>query len=142
MVTFFKTYDVMPLVRRGRKQGMKFNMLLDWCIGKAASAVKEFYTLPVGDRLMQYDRLAINTIVANSKGEVSSCDIAFTEDIAQFHADYLAFTRQVQESCRDHDLSADHMVIGTSAIVNVELYGAHAGQFLKNLEDEIARIIE
>ena len=181
MVTFFKTYDVMPLVRAGRERGMKFNMLLDWCIGKAASAVKEFYTLPVGEKLMRYDRLAVNTIVANREGEVSSCDVAFTEDLAQFNADYLALTQQVRESCCDHDLSADHMVIGTSAIVNVELDGAvgmnsgifnnpfliwgkyrieggkalltlsfqfhhtqmdgaHAGQFLRNLEDEIARL--
>ncbi len=39
MVTFFKTYDVMPLIRKSRESGMKFNMLLDWCIGKAASTV-------------------------------------------------------------------------------------------------------
>ena len=50
MVTFFKTYDVMPLKNKSRSTGMKFNMLLDYCIGKAASTVKEFYTLPVGDK--------------------------------------------------------------------------------------------
>lgn len=36
MVTFFKTLDVTPLVRLSRKRGLKFNMLLCWCIGKAA----------------------------------------------------------------------------------------------------------
>ena len=35
MVTFFKTLDVTPLVRFSRKRGLKFNMLLCWCIGKA-----------------------------------------------------------------------------------------------------------
>ena len=56
MVTFFKTYDVMPLIKASKSRGMKFNMLLDFCIGKAAVSVKEFYLLPVGDKLMQYDK--------------------------------------------------------------------------------------
>lgn len=53
MVTFFKTLDVSRLVRFSRKKKLKFNMLMCWCIGKAATQVKEFYTLPVGDRLIQ-----------------------------------------------------------------------------------------
>ena len=53
MVTFFKTLDVTNLVRTSKKKKLKFNMLLDWCIGKAASSVKEFYILPVGDKLVQ-----------------------------------------------------------------------------------------
>ena len=53
MVTFFKTLDVTPLVRFSRKRGYKFNMLLCWCIGKAASGIKEFYLLPVGRDLLQ-----------------------------------------------------------------------------------------
>ena len=40
MVTFFKTLDVTNLVRVSRKRNLKFNMLLDYCIGKAASTVK------------------------------------------------------------------------------------------------------
>ena len=62
MVTFFKTYDVMPLIKVSKKYDMKFNMLLDFCIGKAAASVKEFYLLPVGNKLIQYDKLAVNTI--------------------------------------------------------------------------------
>ena len=53
MVTFFKTLDVTALVRMSRRKHLKFNMLLDFCIGKAASGIKEFYLLPVGDKLMQ-----------------------------------------------------------------------------------------
>ena len=52
MVTFFKTYDVMPLIKVSKKYDMKFNMLLDFCIGKAAASVKEFYLLPVGNKLI------------------------------------------------------------------------------------------
>ena len=47
-VTFFKTLDVTPLVRLSQKQKLKFNMLICFCIGKAASEIKEFYLLPVG----------------------------------------------------------------------------------------------
>ena len=124
MVTFFKTLDVSRLVKISRKSGLKFNMLMCYCIGKAASAVKEFYLLPVGDKLMQYDTIAVNTIVANAKGEVSSCDLPFSADLAQFNHDYLRLTKQVAESCTDHDLSQDSMVIGTSALAQYEIDGA------------------
>ena len=67
MVTFFKTLDVTPLVRISRKRGLKFNMLLCWCIGRAASGIGEFYLLPVGRELWQYDSLAVNTIVKRTK---------------------------------------------------------------------------
>ena len=123
MVTFFKTLDVTNLVRLSRKKNLKFNMLLDYCIGKAAAGVKEFYTLPVGDKLMQYDSLAVNTIVKNKTGEVSSCDILYTDDLEQFNRDYLTYTAQTAKTAQDRDLSADSMVIGTSAIVNTQLDG-------------------
>ena len=123
MVTLFKTLDVTPLVRLSRRKGLKFNMLLCWCIGKAASGVKEFYTLPVGRELLRYDTIAVNTIVKNKNGEVSSCDVPFSDDLTQFNADYLRLTRQVSETCENHDLT-DSMVIGTSAIVDTEIDGA------------------
>lgn len=124
MVTFFKTLDVSRLVKISRKTGLKFNMLMCYCIGRAASRVKEFYMLPVGDKLMQYDSIAVNTIVANSKGEVSSCDIPFTDDLSLFNQYYLQLTRSVAESCIDHDLSAQNMVVGTSALAQYEIDGA------------------
>ncbi len=123
MVTFFKTLDVTPLVRLSRRKGLKFNMLLCWCIGKAAGRVREFYTLPVGRQLLQYDALAVNTIVRNQTGQVSSCDVPFSADLAQFSADYLRLTRQTAETCENHDLT-DSMVIGTSAVVDTEIDGA------------------
>ena len=123
MVTFFKTLDVTQLVRFSRKRGLKFNMLFCWCIGKAASEIKEFYTLPVGRELLQYDSIAVNTIVKNKTCEVSSCDVPFSTDLAQFNADYLRLTHEVAESCENHDLT-DSMVIGTSAIVDTEIDGA------------------
>lgn len=123
MVTFFKTLDVTPLVRFSRRRGYPFNMLLCWCIGRAASESKEFYLLPVGRELWRYDSIAVNTIVKNRAGEVSSCDVPFSNDLAQFGADYLRLTRAAAERCENHDLT-DCMVIGTSAIVDTELDGA------------------
>ena len=181
MVTFFKTLDVTNLIRISKRHGFKFNMLLDYCIGKAAAGIKEFYLLPVGDKLIQYDTIAVNTIVKNRHDEVSSCDILFTDDLAQFNCEYLQYTAQVAQTVQDRDLSADSMVIGTSAIVATELDGAvgmnsgifnnpliiwgkyrkrrfryelpisfqfhhtqmdgaHAGQFLENLQNEINKL--
>lgn len=123
MVTFFKTIDVSRLVKLSKRNNLKFNMLLVYCIGKAASGIKEFYTLPVGNKLMQYDTLAVNTIVKNKNDEVSSCDILFNNDLAKFNQDYLQYTSQVAETCKNRDLT-ESMVIGTSAITNVEIDGA------------------
>ncbi|WP_279122208.1 CatA-like O-acetyltransferase, family 2 [Holdemania filiformis] len=124
MVTFFKTLDVTNLVQISKKKKMKFNMLLNYCIGKAAVNVEEFYILPVGNKLLQYDTIAVNTIVKNKNGEVSSCDILYTEDLDGYNQQYLKYTLQVAESCQDRDLSNDSMVIGTSAIIDTEIDGA------------------
>ena len=124
MITFFKTLDVTNLIKISKKQSLKFNMLLDYCIGRAAACIKEFYLLPVGDKLIQYDTIAVNTIVKNKDGEVSSCDILYTDDLDKFNLEYLRFTMQTAETCEDRDLSENSMVIGTSAIVDTEIDGA------------------
>lgn len=124
MVTFFKQLNVSRLVRISRRKGLKFNMLMCYCIGRAASSVKEFYMLPVDGKLMQFDNIAVNTIVANRSGEVSSCDLPFSSDLYQFNSDYLRLTKQVADNCTDHDLSCESMVIGTSALAQYEIDGA------------------
>ena len=123
MVTFFKTLDVTNLIRISKRKHFKFNMLIDYCIGKAAAEISEFYVLPVGDKLIKYDSIAVNTIVRNKNGEVSSCDIQYTEEIGKFNDDYLKFTTEVSETCIDRDLSDYSMVIGTSAVVETEIDG-------------------
>lgn len=123
MVTLIKTLVVTRLCRISRRRRLKFNMLMCWCIGKAASQIKEFYMLPVGGKLIRYDSLAVNAIVANSEGEVSSCDIPFSENLSKFNADYLRLTRQVAETCKNHDIS-ESMVIGTSALAQYDIDGA------------------
>ena len=124
MVTFFKTLDVSNLLKISKNKRLKFNMLMCYCIGMAASKIKEFYMLPMNAKLMLFDTIAVNTIVANSVGEVSSCDLPFSKDLAQFNSDYLRLTKEVAENCVDHDLSAESMVIGTSALVQYEIDGA------------------
>lgn len=123
MVTLIKTLEVSRLRRLSRRSGLKFNMLMCWCIGKAASQIKEFYMLPIGDKLMRYDTIAVNTIVANREGEVSSCDVPYSEDLSKFNANYLRLTRLVAETCENHDI-ADSMVIGTSALAQYDIDGA------------------
>ena len=124
MLTFFKTLDVTRLVKISRKKNLKFNMLMCYCIGQAASSIKEFYMLPVNDKLMRYENIAVNTIVANSMGEVSSCDVQFSQELDKFNNDYLRLTKQVADTCTDHDLSEESMVIGTSALAHYEIDGA------------------
>ena len=120
MVTLTKTFDVSNLLKASRKSGVKFNALLCWCIGKAATQVKEFYLLPEQDKLYQYDAIAVNVIVNNCKGGINSCDIPFTEDIAKFVEAYNTLTTQVMEKCESSFLE-DYMIVGTSAMVQTEL---------------------
>ena len=51
MVTLTKTFNVSNLLKSSKKSGMKFNALLCWCIGKAASQMEVFYTLPEQGKL-------------------------------------------------------------------------------------------
>ena len=60
MVINTKTFDVTRLRKVSRRRGMKFNMLLCWCIGRAAPRIEEFYMLPQNDKLYRYDRMAVN----------------------------------------------------------------------------------
>lgn len=123
MVTFFKTFNVTPLVRISRSKNLKFNMLLCWCIGKAARDVKEFYILPVGKELLIYDTVAVNTIVKNRDNEVTSCDVPFHGSLSEFNREYLLLTKHAAETCQNHDLP-ECMVIGTSAVIDTEIDGA------------------
>lgn len=132
MLVFVKKLDVTNLVRISKKKRLKFNMLMDFCIGKTAVVQKEFYLLPEGDKLMKYDSIAINTMVKNRTGEVSSCDVEFAGDFDSYNRDYLKYTAEVAESCIDRDLSGECMVIGTSAIIDTELEfagGMYSGIF-------------
>lgn len=120
MVTLVKTLDVSRLVKVSKRTGMKFTMLMSWCIGKAAGQVEEFFLLPADGRLYRYDRLAINIIVQNVKGGITLCDVPFSDDLRQFNADYLEMTCQAAKTCKSTALE-DCMIVGTSALPQTEL---------------------
>ena len=120
MVTLTKTFNVSKLLKASKRRGIKFNTLLCWCIGKAANNIKEFYLLPEKDKLFQFDSIAINVIVNNSKGGINSCDIAYTDDTGQFAKEYNRLTAQVATQCKSSFIE-DSMIIGTSAMIETEL---------------------
>ena len=131
MVTLVKTIDVSRLRKVSRKTGIKFTVLLCWCICKAASSIEEMYLLPerlrVGDgtsgmpgHLYRFDKLAVNVVVLNDKGGITLCDVPYSEDINQFNADYLEVTRLAAKTCKSTSLE-DAMIIGTSALPHTEL---------------------
>ena len=121
MVTMTKTFDITRLRRIAKRKGVKLNMLMCYAVVKAASEFREFYMLPLGDKLMEFDYLAINTIVMTKDGGINTCDISFSEDIHQFEADYLRITSLAQRSSEDVVLGDDYMVIGSSALTKCEL---------------------
>ena len=120
MVTLVKTFNVSKIVKYSKRHNMSFNMLLCWCIGKAASKMEEFYLLPENGKLYQYDKLAVNVIVNNKKGGINSCDIPFCEDIKEFQDKYSVLTQSTSDSCESSFVD-DSMVIGTSAMIATEL---------------------
>ena len=120
MVTLTKTFDLTRLYKVSRRRGLKFNMLMCWCIGNAASKVEEFYMLPQNGKLYKYDRLAINVIVNNSNGGINSCDVPYCDDLEKFNRDYTAMTQSASSSCQSTFVD-DAMVIGTSAMTATEL---------------------
>ncbi len=120
MVTLVKTFDVTRLLKASRRQGLKFNMLLCWCIGKVASQIPEFYLLPKDGKLYRFDRLGVNVIVDNGQGGISNCDIPYSADLRQFSRDYDMLTNEAAATCRDIN-DDEAMIIGTSAVVGTEL---------------------
>lgn len=121
MVTIYKTIDITPLLYL-KKNGHKLNMLMTYCIGKAANSMPEFYLLPVGQKLFAYEKLGISVIVKNCQGRLSNCDIPFTVDLNSYEQSYLKWTKRVYDSCQDHEID-DHMIIGTSSLIEYEIDG-------------------
>ena len=122
MVTVFKTIDITRIVKLSHKTGFKFNMLMCYCIGKAANRIPEFLVLPENDKLMKYDKIGINVIVPKAQGGINWCDIPFDDDINEFKQNYLKLTKRASEEgeyINDFDL----MIIGTSNLSEFEFDG-------------------
>ncbi len=121
MVTMTKTYDITHLRHLAKRRGVKLNMLMCYAVVKAATMFKEFYMLPVGDKLMEFDHLAINTIVMTTDGGINTCDIPYSDDIKRFEADYLRLTHEASQRNEEITLDDSYMVIGSSALTKCEL---------------------
>ena len=120
MVTLVKTINVSKLMKISKKTGVKFNTLMCWCIGKAATETEELYLLPEDGKLFRYDRMAVNMVVRNRKGGINSCDIPYSADLQQFNRDYMELTTKVAEECQSSFLDG-YMIVGTSAMIQTEL---------------------
>lgn len=132
MLTLFKEFNITNAVKMAKRGGYKLNMLLCWCIGKAASQVPEFQLLPIGGELFSFNSLAVNTVVATKSGDINTCDIPFSENLQQFSQDYLRLTEAVSRTGQAYEAGEDYMVIGTSALPQTQLEGAvniYAGVF-------------
>lgn len=122
MVTIFKTLNITILMKY-RAEGYKLNMLLCFCIMQAAQDTKEFRLLPVGKKMMQYDKIGVNVIVKNQDGGINSCDLPCAQTLEEFNRSYLELTEQVRCTCADYEIT-DHMIIGTSSLVKYDIDGA------------------
>lgn len=121
MVTLVKTMDVSRLVKYSKRKGMSLNMLMCWCIGRAASHIPEFLCIAYGNKFYRYDQLAIGPVVTNSKGGINYCDIPYTDDLQQFASSYRNICAQASAQCQNLCLDDRMMVIGTSAMIQTEL---------------------
>ena len=120
MVTLVKTMDVTRAIKYGKRNNLGVNSIMCWCIGKAASKIKEFFILPEQGKLYSYSSLGINVIVKNAGGGLSSCDIPYNENIREFTENYLRLTQQATTENKNVVLK-DSMIIGTSAMIQTEL---------------------
>ena len=75
-------------------------------------------------KLIQYDKLAISTVVPTADHAISTCDIPFSTDLSQFQQDYLNLTRRVHDTGEAYNLAEEYMVIGTSALSQYDIDGA------------------
>ncbi len=124
MSSVFKTLDVSGIYRLSRGPVYNFDILLSYCIGKAASQVPEFYSLPTESSMAVYEQVAIRSAVLTKEGYVSSCDVPFSWELQQFIQDYMTLTKLVFETSAPRYLTDELMVIGTIALPDVEIDGA------------------
>ena len=145
MVTFFKTLDVTNLLTVSRKKNLKFNMLLCYCIAKAAVCTKEFYTLPVGEKLLQYDTIAVSVIVSNNLSDnnmvIGTSAVIETEldgvigmNSGIFNNPFISWGRYRKKDLR-YELPISFQFHHT------QMDGSHAGSFLENLQKEINKVL-
>jgi hypothetical protein len=130
----FFVWRVAPTVIIGRNQVLEAEVNLDYCHRNGVKIVRR----KSGGGCVYADRDNIMISYVSRRGDVAEifCDknrniISWNkknfnknDNLDKFNADYLKYTEIVKETCQDNDLSADSMVIGTSAIIDTEIDGA------------------
>ncbi len=121
-VTIMRTLDVTKIVRYSKKSGRRLNMLMCYCLGKAASEIPEFMTMIVHKKMYRYDKLGISMTVKNDNGVIDYCDIPFFDDLDEFQRSYVDTTAEAARRCSSIQ-SDDMALIGVSALVKYEIDG-------------------
>lgn len=111
--------DVTGLIQAGRRKNLEPDMLMAYCIGKAASMAEGFCRPPGMDGLAQNRAVAVGISVENADGGTNFCDIFFEPDPDRFVSGYRWHRNQAVLNCRDRDLSANCVVIRTAAYPGV-----------------------
>lgn len=111
--------DVTGLIQTSRRKNLEPDMLMAYCIGRAASTVEGFCQLPAADGLAQNRPVAVGISVENADGGTNFCDILYEADLDRFCIGYRWHRKQAVLSCRDRDLSANCVVIRTAAYPGV-----------------------
>lgn len=133
MVTLFKTLDVTPLLKASQRQTLKFNMLLCWCIGMAASGIKEFYMLPVGHSLIKNHDLPDSMVIGTSAIIDTEIDGAVGMYSGIFNNPFIIWGRY-------HKGLFKTTLTLSFQFHHTQMDGAHAGQFLQRLQKSIDSI--
>ena len=136
MVTFFKTLDVTNLVKVSSRKNLKFNMLMDYCIGRAAAEIKEFYlkyTAGVAASCRDRDLSENSMVIGTSAIIDTEIDGAVGMNSGIFNNPFIIWGRYRKKWFR-YELPLSFQFHHT------QMDGAHAGRFLANLQDEINRL--
>jgi chloramphenicol O-acetyltransferase type A len=118
MVTFFKTMDVTELIRISRKRKLKFNMLMDYCIGKVAETCV--------DRDLSSDSMVIGTSAIID----TEIDGAVGMNSGIFNNPFMIWGKYRKKLFR-------YYLPVSFQFHHTQMDGAHAGRFLDNLQKEI-----
>ncbi len=121
MVTITKTVDVKPVVKLSKKKGFKYNSLFCWCLGKAASGIEQFYTVPHGDRFLRYDELRISVVVTTKSGKYNFAGIPYSDSFEKFNEAYIKNTEIVADTDNSYGLDGEFARLGTSVILGCEI---------------------
>ncbi len=97
MVTIFRTVDITNLGHL-KEKGHSAEHAAVLLYRRGGIACEEFYLLPAETKMLEYERIGVNVIIANQNGGINSCDIPFTSDLDSLTPLIKRLTAQVRIS--------------------------------------------